>query len=230
MHRLLKLGAAAARTPPRIREGSAQDPPPDSLPLKPTLVFLAAALLAACAELPPHNPANLCAVFQEKEDWYAGAKQAQQRWGLPIPVQMAIINQESSFVEDARPPRYRLLGFIPLWRPSSAYGYGQVKDETWDWYQTKTHNDDADRDEFEDVADFIGWYAHQSQAQLGVAKHDAYRQYLAYHEGQGGYKRGTYANKAWLLKVARKVEADAGRYRRQLTGCQAGLERDLAVR
>ncbi|SMF94209.1 hypothetical protein SAMN02949497_1518 [Methylomagnum ishizawai] len=195
--------------------------------MKPTPVLFIAAVLAACAANPPRNPADLCAIFREKTDWYAGAKQAQRRWGVPIPVQLAIINRESSFVEDARPPRYRLFGFIPLWHLSSAYGYGQVKDDTWDWYQARTHNDDADRDEFADVVDFIGWYVHQSHTQLGIAKHDAYRQYLAYHEGQGGYKRGTHANKVWLLKVARKVAADAGRYQRQLAGCRVGLERDL---
>ncbi len=193
--------------------------------MKRTLPLLLAALLAACGSLPPRNPANLCSIFREKADWYPAALQAQRRWGAPISLQMAIVNQESSFVEDARPPRYRFLGFIPLWRPSSAYGYGQVKDDTWEWYRDKTGNDGADRDEFGDVADFIGWYVQQSRTQLGIAKHDAYRQYLAYHEGHGGYRRGSHASKTWLLQAARRVAANAERYRRQLAGCQAALER-----
>lgn len=188
-------------------------------------LLLVSALLAGCATQPPQHPADVCAVFQEEEGWYAATRKAQRRWGVPIPVQMAIIYQESSYVEDARPPREYLLGFIPWLRPSSAYGYGQVLDGTWDGYQKATGQDGADRDEFEDVADFIGWYAQQSQARLGIAKQDAYRQYLAYHEGQGGYQRRSYAAKPWLLKVARKVAANAGRYQRQLAGCGAGLER-----
>ena len=32
----------------------------------------------------------------------------------------------------------------------------------------------------------------------GVALHDAYNQYLAYHEGKAGFARGSYRGKAWL--------------------------------
>jgi hypothetical protein len=181
-------------------------------------VLLAVSFLAGCATAPPSNPSNLCAIFQEKEDWYASARQAAERWGVPIPVQMAIINQESSFVDDARPSRIRFLG-IPLWRPSSAYGYGQAKDETWEWYQTKTGNTGGDRDDFGDAADFVGWYLHQSFLKLQIPKTDAYNHYLAYHEGQGGYQRGTWRDKAWLQAVARRVAATAQRYDQQLRQC-----------
>jgi hypothetical protein len=177
-------------------------------------------LLGGCATAPPKNPSNLCSVFLEKRDWYLGARKAERRWGVPVPVQMAIINQESSFVEDARPPRYQFLGILPLWRTSSAYGYGQVKDETWDWYKTKTGNSGADRDEFEDVTDFLGWYVHQSYASLGISKRDAYSQYLAYHEGHGGFKRKSYLAKPWLQKVAARVAANARRYQGQLAACR----------
>ncbi len=180
-------------------------------------------LLAGCATA-PSNPANVCSMFREKDDWYAYARQAHRKWGVPIPVQMAIINQESSFDAAAKPPRYKFLGLIPLWRPSSAYGYGQVKNTTWDWYIQKTGNRGADRDEFEDVVDFIGWYAEQSRRQLGISRHDAYRQYLAYHEGHAGYRRGTYQAKFWLQRAARRVAASAWRYRRQLNRCQSYLE------
>lgn len=197
-------------------------------PVKLAVCCLLAAVMAGCATAPPKNPSNLCSIFLEKEDWYVDARNAQRRWGIPVPVQMAIINQESSFVEDARPPRYQFLGVLPLWRSSSAFGYGQVKDDTWEWYRTKTGNGGADRDEFEDVVDFIGWYAHQSFTRLGIAKFDAYNQYLAYHEGHGGFRRKTYLSKPWLLRVAQRVAATATRYRRQLSTCQTSLERSLA--
>ena len=145
-------------------------------------------------------------------------------------MQMAIIHQESSYVDDARPPRYQFLGILPLWRPSSAYGYGQVKDETWDWYQTKTGNGGADRDEFEDFVDFIGWYLQQSYQMLKIPKRDAYRQYLAYHEGHGGFKQRSYVAKPWLQKVAGRVAAMAQRYQAQLAACRASLERAIAAR
>jgi hypothetical protein len=187
-------------------------------------VLFCLSLLAACATTPPGNTVDICSIFLEKSDWYASAEAAASRWGAPIPVQMAIINQESAFVDDARPPRYHFLG-VPLWRTSSAYGYGQAKDETWHWYRENTGNTWADRDEFEDTVDFIGWYMHQSFVKLGIAKSDAYHQYLAYHEGQGGFQHGTWRTKPWLQGIARRVAATAWRYQRQLGACQATLAR-----
>ena len=62
-------------------------------------------------------------------------------------------------------------------------------------------------------------------AQTTKAKTDTYAQYLNYHEGWGGYRRGSYRNKAWLGPVARKVEARAARYGAQYAGCHNELER-----
>ena len=191
-----------------------------------TALFLAAGL-AGCASIPPQNTASVCSIFREKDDWYEAALTAQKDWGVPVAVQMAIINQESAFVEDARPPRDWFLGIIPLSWPTSAYGYGQATDGTWERYRKSTGKTGADRDDFEDVVDFIGWYANQSKAELGISKNDAYRQYLAYHEGQGGYSRGSYRAKPWLLGVARKVASNSARYERQLAGCRSELEESL---
>lgn len=186
-------------------------------------IFLAAILLAGCATSPPRNPANACSIFNEKDDWYEAAKDAQKRWGTPVNVTMSIMYWESRFVDDAKPPRKRFLG-IPLWRSSSAYGYPQAKDETWEWYQDKSGNSWSSRDNFDDAIDFIAWYTHQSHEKLGISKWDAYNQYLAYHEGQGGYARGTYKRKAWLIKRARQVEAQAQRYGTQLASCEDDLD------
>lgn len=134
---------------------------------------------------------------------------------------MAILYQESRFVPDARPPRTTCLWIFPGPRPSSAYGYAQAKDETWELYQNATGNTGADRDDFGDCADFVGWYCWMSMRKCGIRTHDAYRLYLAYHEGWGGYRRGTYWSKKWLLNTARRVEAQARRYRDQLAECES---------
>jgi hypothetical protein len=34
---------------------------------------------------------------------------------------------------------------VPWSRPTSAYGFSQAVDATWDWYQQSTGNPDADR-------------------------------------------------------------------------------------
>lgn len=194
------------------------------------LAVLAAVVLPAlllgvsCSSAPPHDLADSCKIFEEKDDWYEAAHASYEKWGVPVNVQLAIIYQESRFVHDAKPPRRKLLWVIPWTRLSSAYGYGQIKDSTWDWYLKSTGRRWADRDDFDDVTDFIGWYGNMSHRMLGISRADAYSQYLAYHEGQGGYKRRTFDNKPWLLRVARQVDDRAGRYRTQLAQCADELD------
>jgi len=133
---------------------------------------------------------------------------------------MAIMHQESKYNAEARPPRTTCLFVFPGPRPSSAYGYAQALDETWESYIRATDNWGADRNDFSDAIDFIGWYCNQSRVRCGIARNDAYNMYLAYHEGQGGYQRKTYARKAWLKKVARKVQTKSNRYSGQLAACE----------
>lgn len=188
-------------------------------------VLFSLLLLAACASGPPSNPNNVCAIFDEKDDWYDDAADARDEWGSPIWVMMAIMHQESRFDAKARPQRKKILGFIPGPRPSSAYGYPQAKDTTWDWYKKSAGRWGADRDDFGDAIDFIGWYNHQSRRRSGISLWDPFALYLAYHEGHGGYNRATYRGKSWLTGVARKVESQAVRYRDQLAGCEEALKK-----
>jgi len=182
------------------------------------------AILAGCSSGPPQNITDSCEIFDDKGGWYQDARQARERWGTPIHVQLAIIYQESKFVDDAKPPRDHILWVIPWGRISSAYGYAQAKDSTWEWYMEKTGNQGADRDDFEDAVDFIAWYVHMSNRILGISKWDTYSQYLAYHEGQGGYRRKTYNSKPWLIKVAKLVSARASSYHTQLARCEDELD------
>jgi len=181
-------------------------------------------ILSACSTTPPKDINNSCEIFFEKDDWYDDAKASYKRWGVPIHVQLAIIHQESSFKHDAETEMEYFLWIIPIGRKSSAYGYAQVKDETWDWYAKSTRNWGADRDDFEDAVNFIGWYGKMSYDTLKISKWDAKNQYLAYHEGHGGFKRKTYMKKPWLIKVADKVDKRARTYSAQLKTCQAELE------
>ena len=179
---------------------------------------------AACATAPPKNVENICAIFEEKKSWYKAAKKSEERWGTPKHVQMSIIRQESSFDFDAKPPRTKLLGFIPWTRPSDAYGYAQALDSTWGWYKDETGRRFADRDDFDDAIDFVGWYTHVSNKTVGISKWDPYNQYLAYHEGQNGWKRGTYKRKDWLKETARQVDQRARRWGAQLQRCEEDLD------
>jgi len=183
-------------------------------------------LLSSCATSPPSNVDNICNIFEEKEGWYPAAKASFKKWGTPIHVQMAIMHQESKFVSDAKPKRKKLLGIIPWKRESSAYGYAQVLDGTWIWYQNKTKNYYSNRDDINDALDFIGWYGNISNWKLKISKWNAEHQYLAYHEGHGGYQRKTYDKKPWLKKVAKKVNRKAGLYAKQLKNCEERLNKN----
>jgi len=181
--------------------------------------------LSACTTTPPKNVVNLCEIFREKDDWYDAATDMHERWGVPIHVPMAMMYQESSFRSDALPPRdYILFGLIPWGRVSSAYGYSQAKTLTWSDYIRESGNSGADRDDFDDAIDFMGWFISKTYKINGVSKWDAYAQYLNYHEGWGGYKRKTYNNKAWLKKVAKKVNNRSYRYAKQLKSCKDELD------
>jgi len=188
------------------------------------IVVSAVLMLSACTTAPPKNIDNVCEIYDEYYDWYLAADEVYERWRVPQHVTMAFIHQESKFVDDARPPWEWFLWIIPTGRASSAYGYAQALDGTWYEYQRQTENWGADRDDFEDAVDFIGWYNHKSLIRNKINPHDAYSLYLAYHEGQGGFSRKTYRNKPWLLRVAKKVEKRSNMYRQQLQNCQKELD------
>ncbi len=189
--------------------------------LRMILAFLIFTAFCGCATpTPPRNPDNICEIFREHDDWYEDAADSHGRWGIPIPVMMAILHQESKYIGDAKPPRTTCLWIFPGPRPSSAYGYAQVLDGTWEEYQESTDNSWADRDDFGDAIDFVGWYCALSVKKCGISRNNARNLYLAYHEGRGGYNRKTYAKKAWLLRVASKVQKRAVKYRGQLAACE----------
>lgn len=184
-----------------------------------TLIVLAL-LLSACVKTPPRDVNNICSIFKQYPHWYSDAKDVEHRWKVPVPVQMAIIHQESKFDARAKPPRKKLFSVIPWKRPSTAYGYAQALNGTWKQYKQTNGSFFSTRDAFGDGVDFIGWYANQAHVRAKIPRADAYSLYLAYHEGVGGYQRKTYLKKSWLVSVAHKVKAKAALYSTQLNACR----------
>ncbi|AIL32964.1 transglycosylase SLT domain-containing protein [Basilea psittacipulmonis] len=184
-------------------------------------ISLLTSVLVGCAGTPkgpPKNPENLCDIFKEFPSWYQAAKLSQDRWGTPMHVSMSIMYQESSYRHNAKPPMKYFLWVIPVGRGSSAYGYSQAQDDSWREYENAM-NKSRDREEFTHAIDFIAWYVNRNYARNKVSKWDAYKQYLAYHEGMGGYARGTYRQKQWLLNIAKRVDQRAKQYGAQLRQC-----------
>ncbi len=181
-------------------------------------------LLTGCAKPRPDNVENICSIFSQYPEWYWYAKEVEQKWAVPVPLVMAIINQESSFDAHAKPPRKKLLWIIPWKRISSSYGYSQALDGTWEHYERHTGNR-GKRHKFDDTCDFIGWYCRQAQSNLKIAPTNGYALYLAYHDGMGGYAKRTYLKKPWLIRTAHKVNNRAALYKRQLTSCEHKIPR-----
>ena len=175
--------------------------------------------LASCVTDRSFNTSNICDIFKTNPNWKSYTESTKEKWGVPVSLQLSFIKHESSFQRTARPPRKKVLGIIPGLRASSAYGYSQALDGTWEEYKKATGNSKADRKNFEDASDFIGWYIEGSYRLLKLDKSDVYNHYLDYHEGRGGYQKESFNKKKWLLEVAKKVERQAKEYSSQFKKC-----------
>ncbi len=168
----------------------------------------------------PRQFDDACAILKDRPHFVRAFRATERKWDVPVHVQMATIYQESKFKADARTPFRWAMGVIPMGRQSSAYGYSQALDATWEEYQRATGNRRAKRDDIRDAADFMGWYMNQTKTRNGVELFDTRNQYLAYHEGHTGFARGTYNSKAWLMRIAGEVGARADVYQGQLLSCR----------
>ncbi len=171
----------------------------------------------------PRNLDNACSILAQRPKYARAFKAAERKWGVPVAVQMATIYQESKFIGNARTPLRFAVGVIPMGRQSSAYGYAQALDGTWDEYRRATGRMGARRDRIQDATDFMGWYMNLSRERNGISLADARNQYLAYHEGHTGFSRGSYNAKSWLLRISGEVAERAVVYDAQLATCPRRL-------
>lgn len=190
-----------------------------SRPLRALILLLFVAACGSSNYAAPRNLDNACAIVDQRPTYLRAMKRTERRWGVPVAVQMATIYQESKFIGNARTPYQFALGIIPMGRQSSAYGYSQALDGTWEDYQRSEGGRGARRDDIDDATDFMGWYFAETERDLGISVSDARNQYLAYHEGRNGYRRGSHQKKGWLLRVSDEVADRAILYDAQLTTC-----------
>ena len=193
---------------------------------KKLLFILLFFLISACSSI-PKNTADGCSIFSERYLWYKYSKKVEKKWGAPIYIQLAFIKLESDFDWLAKPPRQKIFKIIPFKRPSSSLGYSQAVKGTWEQYKKETNNKLATRVRFKDSVNFIGWYTNKTEKLLKISKKDAFRQYIAYHEGWGNYKN--YKKKQKVILLAKKVQHQANKYRLQLKKCQKKLNRNKYI-
>lgn len=163
---------------------------------------------------------NACTLVKQNPSYLRAFRATERRWGVPVEVQMATIYQESKFKSNARTPFRYAAGVIPMGRQSSAFGYSQALDGTWEEYKRATGKRSARRNRMSDASDFMGWYMNNSRDRNGIPLSDTRNQYLAYHEGHTGFARGSYTSKSWLMRVAGEVDARSDLYARQLAACR----------
>ena len=193
---------------------------------KKLLFILLFFLISACSSI-PKNTADGCSIFSERYLLYKYSKKVEKKWGTPIYIQLAFIKMESDFDWLAKPPRQKIFKIIPFKRPSSSLGYSQAVKGTWEQYKKETNNKLATRVRFKDSVNFIGWYTDKTEKLLKISKKDAFRQYIAYHEGWGNYKN--YKKKQKVILLAKKVQQQADKYRLQLKKCQKKLNRNKYI-
>ena len=190
--------------------------------LKNKFVFLIFFLLLGCSSI-PSNTANSCSIFDERYLWYKHSKKVEKKWGTPIYIQLAIIKMESDFDWLAKPKRQKIFKVIPFKRPSSSFGYSQAVKGTWEQYKKETGNKLASRARYKDSVDFIGWYTNKTENILKISKKDAFKQYVAYHEGWGNYKY--YKKNKKVIKLASKVQKQSDIFKKQLLRCENSLNK-----
>ena len=194
--------------------------------LKIKYIILIFILLIGCSSIPV-NTSNSCSIFDERYLWYKHTKKVEQKWGTPIYIQLAIIKMESDFDWLAKPPRKKIFKVIPYKRPSSSFGYSQAVKGTWDQYKKETGNKLATRVRFKDSVDFIGWYTNKTESILNISKKDAFKQYLAYHEGWGNFKN--YKKNKKVIGLAKKVKKQSDIYKNQLLKCKSSLNKNRYI-
>ena len=182
--------------------------------------------ISACSSI-PQNTSSSCQIFDERYLWYKHSKKVEKKWGTPIYIQLAIIKMESDFDWLAKPPRQKLFKIIPFKRPSSSFGYSQAVKGTWEQYKNETGNKLATRARFRDSVDFIGWYTNKSKSILKISLQDAFKQYIAYHEGWGNYKN--YKKNKKVINLANSVEKQSNLYKKQLLECQSKFNKNKYI-
>ena len=195
--------------------------------IKKYLISLIILLILSSCSSTLSNTKDSCSIFSERYLWYKHAKKAEKKWGAPIYIQLAFIKKESDFDWLAKPERTKLFKIIPYKRKSTSFGYSQAVKGTWDQYKKETNNRLATRARFKDSVDFIGWYIDKTEKLLKIPKSDAYRQYIAYHEGWGNYKN--YKKNKKVILFAKEVKNQANQYRKQLFKCQKRLNRNKYI-
>jgi hypothetical protein len=186
------------------------------------IILCLTVIVGACSFIPSKkmSQGDACSIIETKRSWKSVLLKSESKWGVSPGMQLSFILTESNFRPRAKTQKKYFLGIFPTGRLSSAFGYAQAIDSTWEEYQKKSGNRFSSRTDFSDSVDFIGWYASETKRKLKISKADVFNQYLAYHQGHKGYERGAYKSKSNLVNAARRTENNARKFDAQFQNCR----------
>jgi hypothetical protein len=167
--------------------------------LKKWMFFLMAMVMSCIYAENISNIKNVCEIFKLHPEWYVATKKTQEKWKVPIAVQMAWMHQESGFTPVTEKPYH---------------GYAQATKEEWAKYQQDTGSKGTPYD-FAAASDFIGWHSNIVAKKFGVRLDDTYSLYSAYQKGLPSFEPG----KVDTNSIAQKVTNLAKTYAQQLKEC-----------
>ena len=151
---------------------------------------------------------GICTLLKQHPAWLQAVQDTEKKWGVPAEVQLAIIKTESNFDANAKNSQ------------STATGFAQVLNKSWEAYLDANNKHDS-RNDFHAAIDYIGWYADQVRRYADINPTNAYKLYLAYHEGIGGYHHLANHPKPEVFKIAQNVKQTAEMYAQQMVSCAA---------
>ena len=63
--------------------------------------FILLFFVVACSS-DPKNTKNSCKIFEDRYLWYKHTKKVEEKWGVPIYIQLAFVKKESDFKQSKR--------------------------------------------------------------------------------------------------------------------------------
>ena len=147
----------------------------------------------------------------------------------PVHIILAIVKKESGFKRYAKPPRKKLFKLPIGKRKSSSLGYSQSIKKSWETFKSETNSPLALRTRFKDSVMFIGWYMKKTEKINKVPLNDAYRQYLNYYLGWGGYANKGYKTDKKAVIYAKSVQKQSKIYKNQLLECEKRLRKKYII-
>ena len=167
-------------------------------------MLLSTALLVAAPSAMSADQNMVCKVL-ERDSWMNALLATENRWGVSVEAQLALISEDWQLEQNGLPSRWR-----PSWTrlnertPGIPAGYF---DTTWERYEAETGNRRASPDKLSDFSDFIGWYVSSAASYAHVAPDDASAIHILWRKGPRYYASGAWMNDSFVTdRAARFAE------------------------